>query len=140
MPQEANFDELKAISYTKGCYTGQEVVARVHFRGHVNRHLRGLAYPPDGGAVPRGAQLVDGEGRVVGDVRTSVVSPRLGGVALGMVRRDVPLGATLTARWADPTAAPDAAAAGESQDAATSPPVRWAGERALTVSTLPFPL
>ena len=42
IPQEANFDELDAISYTKGCYIGQEVVARVHFRGHVNRHLRGL--------------------------------------------------------------------------------------------------
>ena len=42
IPQEANFDTLHAISYTKGCYMGQEVVARVHFRGHVNRHLRGL--------------------------------------------------------------------------------------------------
>ena len=42
IPQEANFDELDAISYTKGCYIGQEAVARVHFRGHVNRHLRGL--------------------------------------------------------------------------------------------------
>ena len=42
IPQEANFDELGGISYTKGCYTGQEVVARVHFRGHVNRTIRGL--------------------------------------------------------------------------------------------------
>ena len=40
---EANFDALDGISYTKGCYTGQETVARVHFRGHVNRYLRGLA-------------------------------------------------------------------------------------------------
>src|SRR2546422_4760216 len=40
LPQEANFDELGAISYTKGCYIGQETVARVHFRGHVNRFLR----------------------------------------------------------------------------------------------------
>ena len=36
IPQEANLDEMDAISYTKGCYIGQEVVARVHFRGHVN--------------------------------------------------------------------------------------------------------
>ena len=96
--QEANLDELHAISYTKGCYTGQEVVARVHFRGHVNRHLRGLRAA--GADPPRtGAQLVDDAGRPVGDVRSSVSSPRLGGVALAMVRREVPVGATLTVRW-----------------------------------------
>ena len=44
LPQEANFDELGAISYTKGCYIGQETVARVHFRGHVNRFLRRLRF------------------------------------------------------------------------------------------------
>lgn len=101
IPQEANFDALGAISYTKGCYTGQEVVARIHFRGHVNRHLRGLAYDAADGLVPPQAELVDAEGRVVGDVRTSVRSPRLGGVALGMVRREVAPGAALVARWAD---------------------------------------
>jgi folate-binding protein YgfZ len=98
IPQEANFDELHAISYTKGCYTGQEVVARVHFRGHVNRHLRGLraagAEPP-----PTGAQLVDESGRPVGEVRTGVSSPRLGGIALAMVRREVEPGTSLSARW-----------------------------------------
>jgi folate-binding protein YgfZ len=98
IPQEANFDDLHAISYTKGCYTGQEVVARVHFRGHVNRHLRGLraagAEPP-----PTSSQLVDDSGRPVGEVRTGVSSPRLGGIALGMVRREVELGASLSARW-----------------------------------------
>jgi folate-binding protein YgfZ len=98
IPQEANFDELHAISYTKGCYTGQEVVARVHFRGHVNRHLRGLrAAGPE--PPPTGAQLLDSEGRLVGDVRSSVSSPRLGGIALAMVRREVELGASLTVRW-----------------------------------------
>ncbi len=105
IPQEANFDALGAISYTKGCYTGQEVVARIHFRGHVNRHLRGLAFPLDGGAapgaapIPPGASLVDDAGKAVGDVRTSARSPRLGGVALGMVRREVPVGAPLRAGW-----------------------------------------
>lgn len=98
IPQEANLDELQAISYTKGCYTGQEVVARVHFRGHVNRHLRGLRsaalVPP-----PTGAALVDADGRPVGDVRSAVASPRLGGIALGMVRREVEPGAALTAKW-----------------------------------------
>jgi folate-binding protein YgfZ len=113
IPQEANLDELHAISYTKGCYTGQEVVARVHFRGHVNRHLRGLraagSEPP-----PTGAQLLDADGRLVGDVRTGVSSPRLGGIALAMVRREMELGATLTVRWEG-------------------------GESRADVSTLPFP-
>jgi folate-binding protein YgfZ len=131
IPQEANLDELRAISYTKGCYTGQEVVARVHFRGHVNRHLRGLAYLIEGGAIPAGAELLDEVGKVVGDVRSSVVSPRLGGVAIGMVRREVPLGATLRARWPQ---APDDAPGGA--DAAAAAVV----ERGVTVSTLPFPL
>jgi folate-binding protein YgfZ len=126
IPQEANFDALGAISYTKGCYTGQEVVARIHFRGHVNRHLRGLAFPLDGtepatGApLPAGAALVDDSGKAVGDVRTSARSPRLGGVALGMVRREVPIGATLVARCSDADGA--------------------ATERPVTVAELPFPL
>ena len=114
IPQEANFDELEAISYTKGCYVGQEVVARVHFRGHVNRHLRGLrtagAEPPSTGAV-----LWDAEGKEVGEVRSAVSSPRLGEIAIGMVRREVPLGAALTARWEG-------------------------GEKRVDVCALPFPL
>ena len=96
IPQEANLDELNAISYTKGCYIGQEVVARVHFRGHVNRHLRGLRSA--GAAPPTGAQLIDDTGNHVGDVRSAVQSPRLGGIAIGMVRREVAAGASLTAR------------------------------------------
>lgn len=98
LPQEANFEELHAISYTKGCYTGQETVARVHFRGHVNKHLRGLraasAEPP----APR-AELIDAAGKSVGDVRSTAASPRLGGIAIGMVRREIEIGATLVARW-----------------------------------------
>jgi tRNA-modifying protein YgfZ len=98
LPQEANFDELGAISYTKGCYIGQETVARVHFRGHVNRSLRRLRFVTRP-APPRGAELVDETGKVIGDVRSSALSPRFGGVALGMVRREVPAGTTLQARW-----------------------------------------
>ncbi len=105
IPQEANFDELGALSYTKGCYTGQETVARVHFRGHVNRHLRGLrlegdAPPP----APPGHDsirptLADAEGKDVGDVRSAVRSPRFGAIALAMVRREIADGDTLTVRW-----------------------------------------
>ena len=98
IPQEANFDELHAISYTKGCYVGQETVARVHFRGHVNRHLRGLRVPGIE-PPPRGATLHDEAGAVVGDVRSAVRSPSLGGIALGMVRREVEPGTALIARW-----------------------------------------
>ena len=97
IPQEANFDELHAISYTKGCYVGQEVVARVHFRGHVNRHLRGIRSgqhePP-----PEKTVLLDAGGKQVGEVRSSALSPRLGGIALAMVRREVPPGSTLRAQ------------------------------------------
>ena len=113
IPQEANLDDLDAISYTKGCYIGQEVVARVHFRGHVNRHLRGLrAASVD--APPTGAQLFDGAGTHVGDVRSAVASPRLGGIALAMVRREVAPGTSLNAKWEN-------------------------GERRVDVTALPFP-
>ena len=100
--QEANFDELHGISYTKGCYTGQETVARVHFRGHVNRHLRGLRAAT---LIPSGAQLFSTDGEACGDVRSSVLSPRLGAIALAMVRREVETGAAVTARWDDGEAA-----------------------------------
>ena len=114
IPQEANFDELHAISYTKGCYVGQEVVARVHFRGHVNRHLRGIAgalhEPP-----PERAALLEASGKQVGEVRSSGLSPRLGTVGLAMVRREVEIGTSLTAQWTG-------------------------GEATVEVRALPFPL
>ncbi len=100
LPQEANLDDLHAISYTKGCYTGQETVARIHFRGRVNRHLRGLrstAAEP----LPMDAQLVDDTGKSVGEVRSSTLSPRLGNIAIAMVRREVELGTTVDCRWQD---------------------------------------
>ena len=99
IPQEANFDALNAISYTKGCYTGQETVARVHFRGHVNKFLRRVHFV-SATVPPVSAELVDDAGAVVGDVRSVAMSPRLGGVAIAMVRREVAPGATLHARWA----------------------------------------
>ncbi|MDP9201690.1 MAG: hypothetical protein M3P26_07125 [Gemmatimonadota bacterium] len=98
LPQEANLDELGAISYTKGCYIGQETVARVHFRGHVNRFLRRLRFVTRP-APPKGAELVDETGKVIGDIRSVALSPRYGGVALGMVRREIQPGTTMQARW-----------------------------------------
>src|SRR5215210_3111193 len=100
LPQEANLDELGAISYTKGCYIGQETVARVHFRGHVNRTIRRLRFVTRP-APMKGAELVDETGKVIGDIRSVALSPRYGGVALGMVRREVQAGTTVQARWSD---------------------------------------
>jgi tRNA-modifying protein YgfZ len=99
LAQEANLDALHAISFTKGCYTGQETVARIHFRGHVNRNLRGVRFDA-GTPPPYASELVEDAGaRVMGDVRSVAISPRLGGIALAMVRREVADGAWLTARW-----------------------------------------
>ncbi|MBI2408881.1 MAG: hypothetical protein HYV19_11315 [Gemmatimonadetes bacterium] len=97
LTQEALLDTLDAISYTKGCYTGQEVVARLHFRGHVNKLLRGLrldAPPGDDARVLAG----DAD---VGVVRSRAVSPRLGAIALAMIRREVEPGAAITVRSTD---------------------------------------
>jgi folate-binding protein YgfZ len=95
LAQEANLDALDGISYTKGCYTGQETVARVHFRGHVNRHLRGVQSATP---IPFGAEFFDGD-RSVGTMKSSVVSPRLGPIGLAMLRREVETGAEIVARW-----------------------------------------
>jgi folate-binding protein YgfZ len=97
IPQEANLDTLNAISYTKGCYTGQETVARLHFRGHVNKSLRGLRFT--GALPPVKAALFDAAGKAVGEISSAVASPRLGAIGLGMVRREVDTGVTITARW-----------------------------------------
>jgi folate-binding protein YgfZ len=88
LPQEANLEALNAISYTKGCYTGQEIVARLHFRGHVNKRLVGLRI--DGTAIPSAATTVMADdGRECGDVRSAALSPRYGVIALAMIRREV---------------------------------------------------
>jgi tRNA-modifying protein YgfZ len=98
LAQEANLDAFAAISYDKGCYTGQETVARVHFRGHVNRYLRRVRYSPDT-TIPSGAELLDSTGKSVGDLRSSAISTIDGGVGIAMVRREVIAPATLGARW-----------------------------------------
>jgi folate-binding protein YgfZ len=91
IPQEAGLNE-RAVSFTKGCYVGQETVARLYYRGKPNRHLRGLRLSAPASA---GGELRLGE-RVVGKVGTAVVSPRLGPVALALVRREAEPGATVT--------------------------------------------
>ena len=90
IPQEAGLNE-RAVSFTKGCYVGQETVARLHYRGKANRHLRGLKLLAPAAS---GDPIRFGE-REVGHLGSVVVSPRLGPVALGLVRREVPPGATV---------------------------------------------
>jgi folate-binding protein YgfZ len=92
IPQEAGLNE-RAVSFTKGCYVGQETVARLHYRGKPNRHLRGLRLAAP---VAPGTPLHLGE-RVVGTIGSSVVSPVLGPIALAIVRREAEPGVTLDA-------------------------------------------
>jgi folate-binding protein YgfZ len=102
IPQEANLEELHAISFTKGCYTGQEVVARIHFRGHVNRHLRGLRLGHNEPPQEKSA-LLSLDGKQIGDVRSSALSPRMGAIALIMVRREVEMGSLILVEAANGT-------------------------------------
>jgi folate-binding protein YgfZ len=83
IPEEAALNE-RAVSFTKGCYVGQETVARLHWKGKPNRHLRGLSLssPASGGE-----ELRVGE-KVVGRLGTAVVSPTHGPIALAIVRRE----------------------------------------------------
>ena len=98
LPQEANLDEMHAVSYTKGCYIGQETVARIHFRGHVNRSLRRLRFS-NGVIPPRGAVLQDAEHRGIGDVRSTARSERDGAIGIGMVRREIDDGQAIDVHW-----------------------------------------
>jgi folate-binding protein YgfZ len=90
LPQEAGIDE-RAVSFTKGCYIGQETVARLHYRGKPNRHLRGLRLEAP---AARGDEIVLGE-REVGRVGTAVISPALGPIALAVIRREAEPGASV---------------------------------------------
>jgi len=86
----------RAVSFTKGCYTGQELVARLDARGNkVARHLRGLV-AVTGEPIPSGGAIVDATGKTVGAVTSSALSPALGAVALGYVHRAVTPPASVT--------------------------------------------
>jgi len=91
IPAEAGINE-RAVSFTKGCYIGQETVARLHYKGRPNRHLRGLRL---------GAPVADGDPvlldeRELGAIGTAVVSPAHGPIALAILRREAEPGATVT--------------------------------------------
>ena len=91
IPQEAGLNP-RAVSFTKGCYVGQETVARLHYRGRPNRSLRGLALSAPARV---GDALTLGE-RAVGRLGSVAVSPRFGPIALALVRREAENGATVS--------------------------------------------
>lgn len=124
LPQETGQTE-RAISFDKGCYTGQEVVVRIQHRGHVNRHLRGVS-PEEGegaDATALSAATLHRDGRQVGEVSSAVRSPRFGAIGLAYVRREVEPGETVALR-------PDRADGGGETNGPPELPVR--------VSELPF--
>jgi folate-binding protein YgfZ len=90
IPQEAGLNE-RGVSFTKGCYVGQETVARLHYKGKPNRHLRGLRLSEP---AARGDELRLGE-RVVGALGSVAESPVHGPIALALVRREAEPGSTL---------------------------------------------
>jgi folate-binding protein YgfZ len=90
IPQEAGLNE-RAVSFEKGCYVGQETVARLHYKGKPNRFLRGLRLTAE--AEP-GAPIVFGD-KQVGTIGSSCVSPAHGPIALALVRREAGVGDTV---------------------------------------------
>jgi tRNA-modifying protein YgfZ len=98
IPEEAGLNE-RAVSFEKGCYVGQETVARLHYKGRPNRHLHGLRLSEPAAS---GDSVHSGE-RQVGAVGSTCVSPTHGPIALAILRREVAIGD-------DVTVGPDAAA------------------------------
>jgi tRNA-modifying protein YgfZ len=90
MPAEAGIVD-RAVDFGKGCYIGQEPVARLHYRGRPNRILRGLRL---GAPAEQGAPIALGE-RDLGRIGTACVSPALGPIALAIVRREAEPGSAV---------------------------------------------
>ncbi len=90
IPQEAGLNE-RAVSFTKGCYVGQETVARLYYRGKPNRRLRGLRLS----ALAGTGDAVELDGRQVGALGSVVSSPAKGPIALALIRREAPPGSSV---------------------------------------------
>jgi folate-binding protein YgfZ len=80
---ETNLDD--AVSFTKGCYVGQEIIVRIKHRGHPAKKLTGLRFETDA-PIESGAIVNSTENQEIGRVTSAVVSPRLGSIGLGYVR------------------------------------------------------
>ena len=90
MPAEAGIVEA-AVNFTKGCYIGQEPVARLHYKGRPNRHLRGLRFS---GPVEAGSPVHLGE-RELGSIGTAVLSPASGQIGMDILRKEAEPGSTV---------------------------------------------
>ncbi len=83
---ETNLDD--AVSFTKGCYLGQEIIVRIKHRGHVAKKLSGVVLD-DSTPVPRNSKIISSEGKEIGRVTSSTFSPRLDrAIALGYLKYD----------------------------------------------------
>ena len=80
---EINLDD--AVSFTKGCYVGQEIIVRIKHRGHPAKKLTGLRFETDA-QIEAGAVIKSTENQEIGRVTSAVVSPQLGSIGLGYVR------------------------------------------------------
>ncbi len=97
IPEEANL-VTGAVDFDKGCYLGQELVARIDSRGHVNRHLRGLELTAN--VLPPLRAAVEKDGKRVGLITSIAESLDLQApVALGLLRREVAVGDTVDVVW-----------------------------------------
>lgn len=84
---ETGLDE--AVSFKKGCYIGQEIIARIHFRGHVAKRLTGLIFAEQNAAIKPGDEIKSAEGKNAGRVTSAAFSPKLEKtIALAYVRYD----------------------------------------------------
>jgi folate-binding protein YgfZ len=104
LPQEVRFEALEGVSFTKGCFVGQETVSRVHFRGRTQREVRGLDWLD---LQPLEGNEIHGADRLLGEVHSVLILPdrRIG---LGTVRREANIGDSVLAggREAKVTALP----------------------------------
>jgi folate-binding protein YgfZ len=102
LPQECGI-EARSVSYTKGCYIGQEVLNRIHTLGHVNRELRGLRLADHLTSLPQKGDRLFHAGKEMGSITSALASPRLKqNIALAQVRREsTQMGTELTLRTAE---------------------------------------
>jgi folate-binding protein YgfZ len=83
---ETGLDE--AVSFTKGCYIGQEIIARIHWRGHVAKRLAGVVFA-EKTDVQRGAKIKNADGKEIGRITSSTFSPQLNRtIALAYIKYD----------------------------------------------------
>ncbi|MBY6034295.1 folate-binding protein [Marinobacter daepoensis] len=87
VPQMLNLQHLQGIHYKKGCYTGQEVIARMHFLGQLKKSLFRLAFSGIGTAPDAGTRLIVGD-KAVGEVVNAVQTTPQGGEMLAVIRHD----------------------------------------------------